>query len=134
MPDDGYFILFGIGLGLIAFLIWMLFPIADRRRRSKSKEKPRGFCPICKHPLMKGERIRSDQTEIGDVELQTWIKGCPFCLAVGSRQKRVCPVCKKKLEKGKVILAVSNPRQDKHKLAIKGCERCFPQGFMNKHD
>lgn len=124
--DDGYLVLFGVGLGLIAVLIWMLFPIRDRRT---PEEKPRGFCPLCKHPLMKGERVRSDQTEIGNVEVQTRIKGCPYCLASGARSKRHCPVCKKDVPVGEVILALADPRVDRLKLSIKGCKQCFPQGF-----
>lgn len=124
--DSGYLILFGIGIGLIAFLIWMLFPIGDR---AQITEKPRGFCPLCAHPLMKGERIRSDQLEIGDVEVQTRIKGCPYCMGTASRLKRNCPVCKKKVAKGEVILALADPRVDRLKLSIKGCKQCWPQGF-----
>lgn len=125
--DTGYMILFGIGLGLIAFLIWMLFPIGNRR--PDPEDKPRGFCPLCAHPLMKGERIRSDQTEIGDVEVQTRIKGCLYCMGPMANRKRQCPVCKQKVAKDEVILALSDPRVDRLKLRIKGCKACWPQGF-----
>lgn len=123
--DDGYLILFGIGLGMLALLVWMLFPLGDR---AKKEEKPRGFCPLCKAPLMKGERVRSDQMEIGDYEVQTRIKGCLYCMGA-SRRARNCPVCKRKVPKGDVILALADPRVDRLKLSIKGCKQCFPQGF-----
>ncbi|MCB1326735.1 MAG: hypothetical protein H7A21_15090 [Spirochaetales bacterium] len=124
--ETGHLILFAIGLGLIAFLIWMLFPIAVR---SPVEEKPRGFCPLCAHPLMKGERVRSDQTEIGDIEVQTRIKGCQFCMGPTAKRKRSCPVCKKDVKKDEVILALADPRVDRLKLKIKGCKACWPQGF-----
>jgi hypothetical protein len=107
----------------------MLFPIGERRRSQVEKEKPRGFCPLCKQPLMAGERIRSDQMEIGDIEVQTRIKGCPYCMGPASRRSRNCPVCKNKVAKDEVILAISDPRVDRLKLSIKGCKQCWPQGF-----
>lgn len=116
-------------MGLIAFLIWMLFPISNSKHDEDTKEKPKGFCPVCKHPLMKGEKIRSDQTEIGNIEVQTWIKGCTYCMGPSSKLKRACPVCKKKVAKDEVILASSDPRVNRLKLAIKGCKSCWPQGF-----
>ncbi|MCB1172768.1 MAG: hypothetical protein KDK39_04345 [Leptospiraceae bacterium] len=128
--NDGYLIVFGLGLGLLAFLIWMLFSI--RNYQPPAKEKPRGICPLCQHELMKGERIRSDQTEIGDIELQTWIKGCPYCMPESSRLKRRCPVCKKEVPKDGVILALSNPKIDARRLSIKGCQQCWPQGFSSR--
>ena len=123
--DEGYLILFGIGLGIISFLLWMLFGIGNS---TEEKEKPRGICPLCKQHLMKGERIRSDQVEIGDVEVQTKIKGCPYCMGMG-RRPRNCPICKKKVGKDEVIIALSDPRVDRHKLKIMGCKNCWPQGF-----
>jgi len=126
--DTGYLILFGLGIGLLAFLIWMLYPIPDKARKDDRKDKIKGRCPICDQGLMKGERVRSDQVEIGDIEVQTKIKGCPFCMGDGKR-KRICPVCKKKLAKDEFILAISDPRVDRLKLSIKGCAKCYPQGF-----
>ena len=127
--DQGYAMLFGIGLGLLAFLFWMLFPIGDRKRAAEKKEKPKGICPLCKQTLYAGERIRSDQLENGDVEVQTRIKGCPYCMGPTQRRARNCPVCKTKVEKDEVILAISDPRVDRLKLSIKGCKACWPQGF-----
>ncbi len=124
--DTGYLVLFGAGLGLMAFLLWMLFPLPHRSFR-REKDKVRGNCPICGQPLHQGERIRSSVTEIGDVEVRTYIKGCPFCLE-GNR-KRTCPVCKRKLKKNESIMALSDPRIDRKKLTIKGCHHCFPGGF-----
>lgn len=125
--DDSYLILFGIGLGIISFLLWMLFPIGDRAGLNEKKEKPRGFCPICGQGLQKGEKIRSSIMELGDVEVQTTIKGCPYCLE-GNRSRQ-CPVCKKKLKKDESILAFSDPQNNKNRLAIRGCKKCYPQGF-----
>jgi len=119
-------VIFGLGLGLMAFLFWMLFPIGDRRIPDNS-DKIKGYCPICAQGLRKGERIRSNVMEIGDVEVQTIIKGCPYCLT-GSR-KRACPVCKKKLAKDETIIAISDPKIDRNKLSIRGCKKCYPQGF-----
>ncbi len=128
--DTGYLILFGVGLGVIAFLLWMLFPISDRYNKEPKKDV-RGKCPLCGHELLKGERIRSNQVEIGEVEVRTYIKGCPYCMATGSRLKRTCPVCKKNVESDQSIMAVSDPRADRKKLGIKGCKNCWPQGFDN---
>ncbi|MBX7056962.1 MAG: hypothetical protein K1X75_02775 [Leptospirales bacterium] len=125
--EDGYLILIGLTLGLAILLIWMLLPL--RSRRQAPEEKPRGFCPLCKHPLMKGERVRSDQTEIGNIEVQTRIKGCPFCMGPSNRRKRSCPVCQRPVAQDEVILALADPRVDRLKLSIKGCRQCFPQGF-----
>lgn len=127
--DTGYFVLFGLGLGLLAVLIWMLYPLnISEQRKKKEKGEIRGYCPVCGHTLRKGERIRSDVTEIGDQEARTFIKGCPYCLGTASR-RRACPVCKKKLPKNEAIMALSNPKVDRHKLQIKGCKKCFSQGF-----
>lgn len=127
--DSDFMILFGLGVGLMAFLIWMLFPIGDRRRPPEKKDKPRGTCPICGQQLFKGERLRSDVTEIGDIEVQTRIKGCPYCMGEKDKRKRLCPVCKKKLPIGDVILALADPRVDRYKLSVRGCKNCYPQGF-----
>lgn len=129
--DQGYLILFGMGLGVVAFLIWMLFPIGDKYKDQK-KKNIRGHCPICGHELLKGERIRSDQIEIGKIEVRTYIKGCPFCMGIGSGRKRICPVCKKKVPQNESIMATSNPGDDRKKLRIKGCKQCWPQGFDSK--
>ncbi len=106
----------------------MLFPLRDSSD-NREKQKPRGMCPICKQQLIQGERIRSDVTEIGDVEIQTRIKGCPYCLGEQGKRKRSCPVCKKKVPLDGVILALSDPRVDRKKLSIRGCKNCYPQGF-----
>lgn len=123
--DDNYLILFGIGMGILSFLLWMLFPISDQP--GEVQEKPRGYCPICGQGLKKGEKIRSSIVEIGDVEVQTTIKGCPHCLEGNARRK--CPVCKKGLKKDEAIIAYSDPKEDKKRLSIRGCKKCFPQGF-----
>ena len=121
-----YLILIGMALGLMAFLYWMLFPIGDRKNH-ENKDKIKGYCPICGQGLKKGERIRSSVMEIGDVEVQTIIKGCPYCLETG--RKRNCPVCKKKLSREETIIAISNPKVDARRLSIRGCKKCYPQGF-----
>ncbi|MDH5657275.1 MAG: hypothetical protein OEZ34_15290 [Spirochaetia bacterium] len=121
-----YLVLFGMGLGLMAFLFWMLFPIGNRREK-EDKNKIKGYCPICGQGLRKGERIRSSVTEIGDIEVQTIIKGCPFCLE--ETRKRACPVCKIKLKKDETIIAISDPKVDSKRLSIRGCKKCYPQGF-----
>lgn len=126
--DTGYLILFGCGLGLVAMLLWMLFPISVTTTE-KEPEKMRGHCPICAQGLRVGERIRSDVVEIGDIEVQTKIKGCPYCMGVLGNRKRACPVCKKKLARDAVILAIADPRVDRRKLSIRGCRDCYPQGF-----
>jgi len=124
--DIEYLALFGMGLGLMAFLFWMLFPIGSRAEKEE-KKIIRGYCPICGQGLQKGERIKSSITEIGDIEVQTIIKGCPFCLEGG--RKRACPVCKKKLALDEAIIAISDPKIDSKKLSIRGCKKCYPQGF-----
>lgn len=126
--DTNYLVLFGLGLGLMAFLIWMLFPIGMRQRKA-TKDKIRGYCPICGAGLRKGERIRSSVVEIPRVEVRTTIKGCPYCLGPLDKRKRLCPVCKTKLKQDEAILAVSNPEVDPKRLSIRGCKRCYPEGF-----
>lgn len=124
---DEYFIIIGVGLGLIAFLLAMLIPVSGRSEK-KDRKNIRGYCPVCGHELYKGERIRSNVVEIGNMEIRTYIKGCPYCLGMQNR-KRICPVCKEKLPKDKSIMAVSDPKGDTKKLSIRGCEKCYPQGF-----
>jgi hypothetical protein len=127
--DPAFLILFGLGLALMAFLIWMLFPLRDRFDRTEEKEKPRGKCPLCDQILFKGERLRSSVTEIGNVEVQTRIKGCPYCMGEKGNRKRACPVCKKKIAPDEVVLALADPRVDRLKLSVRGCKNCYPQGF-----
>lgn len=126
--DNGYLILFGCGLGLVAVLLWMLLPIGGGGPEPPGR-KARGNCPICGQGLFSGERIRSDVTEIGEIEVQTRIKGCPYCMGALGNRTRSCPVCKKKLPEGEVILAIADPRVDRRKLSIRGCRECYPQGF-----
>lgn len=126
--DSGYLILFGCGIGILSFLFWMLFSLKDSNLRNE-KDKIRGSCPICGQGLKKGERIRSNVTEIGDIEIQTHIKGCPYCMGSIGKRRRSCPVCKKKLKSDAMILAISDPRVDRKKLSIRGCKKCYPQGF-----
>ena len=114
---------------MLSFLLWMLFPIHLPTGPTPKKEKPKSQCPLCKHDLYAGEKVRSDQTEIGDIEVQTRIKGCIYCVGAESRLPRHCPICKQDVPKGRAILAISDPRVDRLKLSIKGCPQCFPQGF-----
>jgi len=124
--DLDYLVLFGMILGLMAFLLRMLFPIGTKPI-GDDEEKIKGYCPICAQGLKKGQRIKSSITEIGDIEVQTIIKGCPFCIDGG--RKRACPVCKKKLDLDETIIAISNPKVDAKRLSIRGCKKCYPQGF-----
>ncbi|MCB1165912.1 MAG: hypothetical protein KDK37_09810 [Leptospiraceae bacterium] len=124
--SDTYFILIGLVLGLLTFLLYMLVPLRAKRRKEE-EDRIRGYCPLCGHALRKGERIRSNQLEIGKSDLRTYIKGCPFCL--GGKGSRKCPVCKKKVGKEDMIVAFSNPEEDKRKLRVMGCKNCFSQGF-----
>jgi len=126
--DTSYLLLFGFAALLIALLIWMLFTVGIQTREEPANPV-RGYCPLCGQGLRKGEKIRSSIVEIGSVEVQTRIKGCPFCLGEVSRRKRSCPVCKKEVGLEDVILALSDPRVDKKKLSIKGCKQCYPPGF-----
>ncbi len=127
--DFEYTLLFVLAAGLIAGLIWMLFPLRFAAEPAPAEDRIRGYCPICGQGLRKGERIRSSVTEIGNVEIQTRIKGCPYCLGEKAKRKRSCPVCKTSLPEDQIILAISDPRVDKRKLAIRGCKNCYPQGF-----
>ena len=123
--SPGYLFILFLGIFFLALLFWMLIPV---NTASAPEEKARSKCPICSHPLQKGERLRSDIMEIGDVEVHTRIKGCPFCYG-GKNAKRSCPICKNLLEGEEAILAVSYPKIDSRKLSIRGCKKCYPQGF-----
>ncbi|MBI38696.1 MAG: hypothetical protein CMF59_03795 [Leptospiraceae bacterium] len=124
--SDTYFILIGLILGLLTFLLYLLVPIRQRKKKA-DEDRIRGYCPVCGHALRTGERIRSNQLELGKSNLRTYIKGCPFCL--GGRTPRKCPVCKEKLGKEEMVVAFSNPEEDKKKLKVMGCKKCFSQGF-----
>ncbi|MEQ8350977.1 MAG: hypothetical protein RH862_05800 [Leptospiraceae bacterium] len=124
--SDTYFILFGLILGLLTFLLYLLVPIRQRRKKAE-EDRIKGYCPVCGHALRTGERIRSNQLELGKSNLRTYIKGCPFCL--GGKTPRKCPVCREKLSKEDMVVAFSNPEEDKRKLKVMGCKKCFSQGF-----
>lgn len=129
--ETQYLILFGFGLGMIAFLLWMLIPV-HLSGANKEKRKPRGKCPVCESTLYQGERLRSNVIEIGNVEVRTFLHGCPHCLGITASRfstKRTCPVCKKNVPQDESIMAVSDPNVDKKKLAIRGCKKCYPEGF-----
>lgn len=121
-------VLLGVLLGILSFLIWF---IVDIKIGDQNKHKGiKGYCPICGHPLKQGERIRSEQIETPKVEIKTFIKGCPYCLSVKSDKKnRRCPVCKNSLKTDQTILATST-FEDPKKLSIKGCRKCYPEGYM----
>ncbi|MCE9599984.1 MAG: hypothetical protein K8S54_18635 [Spirochaetia bacterium] len=128
--DIQYIFLFALAALLIAVLVWMLFGSRSEIPVKKEPEgKIRGYCPICGEGLRKGERIRSSQVEIGNIEIQTRIKGCPYCMDETNKKKRTCPICKNPLALDQVILASADPRVDKNKLSIRGCKQCWPQGF-----
>lgn len=124
--SNSLLLLFPVGAILIGITLWMLWNL--RLSNEETPEEKLRPCPLCGHLLRKGERVRSSVTEIGDVEVRTYIKGCPFCLE-GRKEKRTCPVCRNELESDMNVLAVSDPRVDKKRLRIKGCPRCYPQGF-----
>ena len=111
----------------LVVLLAMLFSIPVRIPPSKSK--PKGYCPICGHSLYSGEKVHSKQIEIGNTELQNRIRGCVYCVAPDNKRDRSCPICKEPLAQDKSILAISDPRVDRLKLRVKGCDKCFPQGF-----
>lgn len=121
-------ILLGILLGLFSFLLWFIIDINPKDKIFN--DHIRGYCPLCGHPLKKGERIRSDQIETPKVEIKTFIKGCPFCLTNKSEiKKRKCPVCKNHLKTDETIVAISSI-DDPKKLSIKGCKKCYPEGYL----
>ncbi len=116
-------VILGLSLGMISFLLWLLYDINIKN----NKIDYRGKCPLCGHPLRKGERVKSDQIETAKVEIKTFIKGCPYC--VSGTRKKICPICKKNLSREETILAISffdNPK----KMLIKGCRSCYPQGYQ----
>ncbi|MFN3603705.1 MAG: hypothetical protein ACK4UJ_03215 [Leptonema sp. (in: bacteria)] len=119
------FVILGLALGILSFLFWLAIDLQFKNTSYKQEKK--GYCPICNHILLKGEKIRSDQLETPKVEIKTFIKGCPYCLE--KNEKRICPICKRKLNKNQTILAVAN-FDDPTKLSIKGCKQCYSQGYM----
>lgn len=114
----------GLSVGFLSFLLWLLFDIQIKNKTQDQEKK--GYCPICNHILHKGEKIKSEQVEIPKVEIKTFIKGCLYCL--NGSEKRRCPICKRELKKNQTVLAISY-FNDPKKLAIKGCKKCFSQGF-----
>ena len=129
MLSTGHIFLFAFCLLMLSLLIRMLFPLSFTSTLAPAKEKPKSQCPLCKHDLYAGEKVRSNQTEIGNIEVQTRIKGCIYCVAPENKLARHCPICKQDVPKDEMVLATSDPRVDRLKLSIKGCRRCFPQGF-----
>ena len=128
MLQTEHLFLFAFCVLTAALLLGMLLSSHRPPRESPSK-KPKGYCPLCGHTLYAGEKVRSNQEEIGDIEVRTRIKGCVYCINPENKMPRSCPVCKKDVPLGEAIFAASNPRQDRLKLKIKGCQSCFPQGF-----
>ena len=129
MLSTEHILLFAFCLLMLSLLIWMLFPISFSTPPISKKEKPKSQCPLCKHDLYPGEKVRSNQTEIGNIEVQTRIKGCIYCIAPENKLPRRCPICKQDVPKDEMVLATSDPRVDRLKMSIKGCRKCFPQGF-----
>jgi len=126
--DTNYLYLLGALAGLCAFLFWMLFPLEAARVAGEApRKKPR--CPLCHTELERGEKLRSSVMELGNVEVRTTIKGCPYCLGEKTRRKRTCPVCRAELNQNQALVAYSDPRQDRKSLAMRGCSLCYPQGF-----
>jgi hypothetical protein len=126
--NDEILIFLGILTGILSFLIWFIIDINPKNQ--KVSDHIRGYCPLCGHPLQKGERIRSHQIETPKVEIKTFIMGCPFCLTNKSdSKKRKCPICKNFLNPDQTIIAISS-FDDPKKLSIKGCKKCYPEGYM----
>ncbi|MBW7858930.1 MAG: hypothetical protein H3C43_11710 [Leptonema sp. (in: Bacteria)] len=125
--SDGILFLLAFSAGAFAFLLWMLFSTKTNTPK-REKDQIKGYCPICGHDLRKGERMQSNQLQIGKTELRTFISGCPFCLS-GSGSGRKCPVCKRKLKQNETAVAFSNPELDKKRLEVRGCKKCYPQGY-----
>ncbi len=126
----------------LCILFFILFPIkiktSHKIKNAEDKDKGnefKGLCPICSHPLKKGEKVRSNQVEIGGLEVQTRIKGCIYCFSsdakgLKNKRRRICPICKKNIDRDGVILAIADPRVSRLQLKIQGCRACFPQGFL----
>ncbi|MBE7438374.1 MAG: hypothetical protein HS115_07980 [Spirochaetales bacterium] len=126
--DTNYLYLIGALAGICAFLFWMLFPIQSAvQKPAEVRKKPR--CPLCHTELEKGEKLRSSVMELGNVEVRTTIKGCPYCLTEKKPRKRTCPVCRAVLSQAQALVAYSDPRQDRKSLSMRGCSLCYPQGF-----
>ncbi len=130
LQTEHLFLIF-LCLLIVILLIAMLLPIHFSTTTSpkKNTEKPKGHCPICKHALYSGEKVRSNQEEIGNIEVRTRIKGCIYCIDLKNQLRRQCPICEKNISIGEFVLAISDPRTNRLKLSIKGCRQCFPQGF-----
>ncbi len=126
--NQNIFLIIGIMIGIFSFLLWFIFDINFKGKKNENNVK--GFCPLCNHPLKKGERIRSDQIETPKVEIKTFIKGCPYCLYQREYiKKRKCPICKNHLNTDQTIVAISTIENPK-KLSLKGCKKCYPEGYL----
>ena len=111
---------------IFCLLLTLLYPININKNIIKKNEQVKGYCPICNHPLYKGEKVQTKQIEIGNIEVQNLIRGCIYCTDKSNKSKRNCPICKKKLDLNETIFATANPNLHPLKLSVKGCKSCYP--------
>ena len=133
MLDTSHFFIFFFCFCALSILFAMLIPLHLPKSKEKpkvAKKKAKSFCPLCIHPLQQGEKIHSDQTEIGNTQIETRLKGCIYCIYKENKLPRSCPICKKDVSHDDYVLATSDLKIDRLKLNIKGCRLCFPQGFI----
>lgn len=121
------FLILGASLGLLSFLFWLVYDI--QLKQTKQEKEKKGYCPLCGHVLEKGQKLRSEQVEIPKVEIKTFLKGCPHCLGILNSRTRKCPVCKTTLAQDQTVIAISY-FDDPKKLSIKGCKKCYPEGYI----
>lgn len=121
---------------LIALVLWSRWfrpqdETPEAAGRPLAAQEP---CPLCGHPLKKGERVHSVKykSSLDDQEMD--IHGCPYCYPEhpqgfrargGLANPRRCLVCKKPLETGEVAWArvFQRPGRKLH-VHVLGCLRC----------
>ena len=132
---------------LSVLLVYLVFSLLGKTEWGKSPRKVKEAsstetyktCPICRHLLKRGERIRSivfrGGVEASEVrEKACHIFGCPYCYPPNRENPRYCPVCNRKLDPQGYLVARLFQRKGRKRdhLHILGCTECRKNRKRNK--